>query len=173
MGRNTGIAVLTAAAIFAGGPALVSPAAADYKKAVAAYDAGDFKLALKELTALAEAGQANAEFLLGAMYFYGNGVVQNNALAAIWFHKAAIKGDPNGQLAFGSIHIRGIGVRQDLSEAYKWLSLAADRGGHGLRQQAAVLREQAAKLMTPREIASAQKSASTFTPKRAGLTRKN
>ena len=149
----------------------VLPVNAGYKEAAAAYDRGDFKSAHEQLTRLAAAGQANAEFLLGAMYFYGNGVAQNNGLAAIWFHKAAIKGNPNGQLAFGSLHIRGIGVHQDLGEAYKWLTLAANNGSQGLRQQAVLLREQAAKLMTQQEIASAQKAASTFRPKRAGLSK--
>lgn len=153
------------------GLASAAPAKAGYPEAIAAYDAGDYKVAYAELTKLAESGHANAEFLLGAMYFYGNGVARDNAVAAIWFHKAAIKGDANGQLAFGSLHIRGIGVQQDLVEAYSWLTLAANNGLQSLRQQAVLLREQAAKLMSQNEIAKAQKSAGAFKLRRAGLSR--
>lgn len=164
---------LSAVAVILFGLLSTAPANAGYREAVTAYDAGNYRVALAELGKLAERGHANAEFLLGAMYFYGNGVAQDNAVAAIWFHKAAIKGDPNGQLAFGSLHIRGIGVRQDLVEAYSWLTLAADNGMQSLRQQAVLLREQAAKLMTHEDIVAAQKSAGAFQPRRAGLSLSN
>jgi TPR repeat protein len=172
MRSGLSIAIL-AMALILHGPIPSAPAKAGYPEAVVAYDAGDFQIALAELTRLAESGHAKAEFLLGAMFFYGNGVAQDNAVAAIWFHKSAIKGDPNGQLAFGSLHIRGIGVRQDLLEAYSWLTLAANNGVQSLRQQAVLLREQAAKLMTHEEIVAAQESASAFTPRRAGLSQSN
>jgi TPR repeat protein len=107
--------------------------------------------------------------MLWAMYFYGKGVQRNDAIAAIWFHKAAIKGDASGQLAFGSLHIRGLGVRQNLVKAYSWLTVAANHGIPGLQQQAIALRDEAARLMKPDEIADAQRWASSFKAKAAGL----
>ena len=92
------------------------------------------------------------------------------AVAAIWFHKAAIKGNASGQLAFGSLHIRGLGVRQNLVKAYGWLTVAANHSIPGLQQQAIALRDEAARLMQPDEIADARRWASNFKAKTAGLT---
>ena len=145
------------------------PARADFNGAIMAYDHGKFDPARTEFLNLAHRGHAGAEFMLGAMYFYGKGVQRNDAIAAIWFHKAAIKGDASGQLAFGSLHIRGLGVRQNLVKAYSWLTVAANHGIPGLQQQAIALRDEAARLMKPDEIADAQRWASSFKAKAAGL----
>ncbi len=148
-----------------------SPVRADFANAVVAYDQGKFNPARTEFRGLAQRGHAGAEFMLGAMYFYGKGVQRNDAVAAIWFHKAAIKGNPSGQLAFGSLHIRGLGVRQDLVKAYGWLTVAANHAIPGLQQQAIVLRDEAARLMKPDEIADAQRWASSFKARASGLIR--
>ena len=115
----------------AGGGVLAvrGPAYADFKNAVVAYDRGQFDSALHEFRAMAETGHAGAEFMLGAIYFYGKGVQPDHTIAAIWFHKSAIKGNASAQLAFGSLHIRGLGVQQDLIEAYRWLTNRRGRGG--------------------------------------------
>ncbi len=151
---------------------LSAPARADFNGAVVAYDHGKFDPARSEFQHLAQRGHAGAEFMLGAMYFYGKGVQRNDAIAAIWFHKAAIKGNPSGQLAFGSLHIRGLGVRQDLVKAYGWLTVAANHAIPGLQQQALALRDEAARLMQPGEVADAKRWASGFEAKTAGLTLK-
>ena len=149
---------------------LSQPAAADFNNAVVAYDHGKFNPAHREFLFLAERGHAGAEFMLGAMRFYGKGVQRNDALAAVWFHKSAIKGNPSGQLAFGSLHIRGLGVRQDLVKAYGWLTVAAHHAVPGLQQQAIALRDEAARLMRPNEITDAQRWASGFKARGSGLT---
>ncbi len=150
-----------------------APAWADFNGAVVAYDRGKFDPARSEFLHLAQRGHAGAEFMLGAMYFYGKGVRRDDAIAAIWFHKAAIKGNPSGQLAFGSLHIRGLGVRQDLVKAYGWLTVAANHAIPGLQQQAVALRDEAARLMQPGEITDAQRWASGFEARPAGLTRES
>ena len=153
--------------------AMPRAAQADFKNAVVDYDQGKFDRALHEFMKMAEAGHPGAEFMLGAMYFYGKGVPPDHAIAAIWFHKAAIKGNASAQLAFGSLHIRGLGVQQDLVEAYTWLTIAGDHNIPGLQQQAITLRDEAARLMQPGEIAEAQRAAHDFSPTRAGLTLSN
>ena len=152
------------------GLVLSTSAGADFNDAVVAYDHGKFDPARGAFTELAQRGHAGAEFMLGAMYFYGKGVQRNDAIAAVWFHKAAIEGNASGQLAFGSLHIRGLGVRQNLVKAYGWLTVAANHGIPGLQQQAIALRDEAARLMRPVEIADAQQWASGFTATKAGLT---
>jgi TPR repeat protein len=160
------LAILAAAMAGFGGAAR-----ADFKDAVVAYDRGAYTEALAEFDRLAEGGHAGAEFMLGAMYFYGKGVRPNHKLAAIWFHKAASKGNPSAQLAFGSLHIRGIGVRQDLVNAYAWLTIAANNGVPGLQQQAIALREDASQLMRPDEIAKAEAAVRDFSARSGGLTK--
>lgn len=147
-----------------------APARADFNGAVVAYGLGKFSPAHREFLALAERGHTGAEFMLGAMRFYGKGVPRNDALAAVWFFKAAIKGDPSGQLAFGSLHIRGLGVHQDLVKAYGWLTVAAHHAIPGLQQKAIALRDEAARLMQPDEIADAIGWASGFKARSSGLT---
>lgn len=155
---------------------LALPAAADdaaeqrYTAAVLAYDRGDHAEALAAFRHLAVTGYPGAEFMLGAMYFYGKGVTRNDALAAIWFQKAASKGNANAQFALGSLLVGGLGVRQDLVAAYTWLTLAADDGLPALRQQAILLREEAARLMRPDEVAKATQAAAAWSPRRSGLT---
>ena len=144
-------------------------AQADFNNAVIAYDMGKYGVARKNFLNLAEKGHAGAEFMLGVMRFYGKGVRANDALAAIWFYKSAIKGNPTGQLAFGSLHIRGLGVRQDLVRAYGWLSLAANQAIPGLQQKAIALRDQTANLMNFEEIADARHWATRFKAQPAGL----
>lgn len=149
---------------------LTAQAAPSYEKAVVAYDQGRFEDALAAFSALAERGHRGAEFMLGAMYFYGKGVPKNDKFAAIWFQKAAVKGDPNGQLAFGSLYIRGVGVQQDLVRAYAWLSIAAGTKVAGLQRQAVMLRDEAARLMQPRDIERARELAKDYQPRQAGLS---
>ncbi len=149
-----------------------APTRVDFNGAVMAFDHGKFDPARNEFLNLAHRGHAGAEFMLGVMYFYGKGVRRDDTIAAIWFHKAAIKGNPSGQLAFGSLHIRGLGVRQNLVKAYGWLSVAANHAIPGLQQKAIALRDEAARMMQPGEISDAQRWASGFEARTAGLTRK-
>jgi len=145
-------------------------AASPYESGVMAYEAGNFEDALSVFRRLSRHGRADAEFMLGVLYFYGKGVNSSPALAAIWFQRAAVKGDANAQLAFGSLHIRGHGVRQDLSKAYLWLTLASASRATGVRRQAQQLLDEAGRLMTPQEILSARQSAAEWHPKKAGFS---
>ncbi len=156
--------LLVLAAAGGGGAAL-----AGYESGVLAYEAGDYRTALSAFRALAERGDGDAEFMLGAMYFYGKGVPRDPALAAVWFHKAARKGNAGAQLAFGSLHIRGLGVRQDLVKALMWLDLAGRSPVPDIRREAAVLGDQARRMMRPDEIARARRLADRFEPIKAGL----
>lgn len=151
-----------------GGPAGAA-ANADYEHAMRDYDRGAFAEAIPAFRLLAERGDAQAEFMLGAMYFFGKGVRRNDAIAAIWFAKAASKGDANAQLAFGSLHINGLGVPQDLVKAYMWLTIAADRGVPTLRHRALSLRDDAARLMQPAQVDAAQARARAWRPSEDGF----
>lgn len=49
-------------------------------------------MTLKQLRAFAQQGDARAQFNLGAMYRNGQGVPQDDALAAAWTRKATDQG---------------------------------------------------------------------------------
>ena len=58
-----------------------------------AYEAGDFATALREFSELAAQGDANAQYNLGMMYAFGQGVIQDNVYAHMWWNFAATSGD--------------------------------------------------------------------------------
>jgi len=85
---------------------------------------------LDEQRALAERGDAGAQFNLGVMYATGEGVAQDNAEAIRWYRLAADQGDAAAQSKLGEMYMWHSfqGVPQDGGEAMHWWRLAADQG---------------------------------------------
>jgi TPR repeat protein len=105
---------------------LVVPSAwGDYQDGRKAYNRGDYATALKELRPLAEQGHAEAQYLLGYMYYKGRGVGQDGAATVKWLRKAAEQGDVKAQYLLGYMYYKGQGIGQDDKEAEKWLLKAA------------------------------------------------
>ena len=73
----------------------------------------------------AEQGGADAQEMLGDMYYFGQGVPQDYAKAAHWIRKAAEQGDADGQFMLGYMYTEGEGLPQDVVQAYAWYNLAA------------------------------------------------
>jgi TPR repeat protein len=104
------------------------PARAGWEEAVAAYNKGDYATAAREFRPFAEAGQANAQYILGWIYQNGDGVQRDNAEAAKWYQRAAEKGNVDAQYALGSLYAAGAGVPRDDAAAVKWFRKAAEQG---------------------------------------------
>ncbi|MCL2076384.1 MAG: sel1 repeat family protein [Betaproteobacteria bacterium] len=85
-------------------------------------------LSLPELTRMAEAGDANAQFDLGSRYSLGQGVPQDYRQAFNWYRKAAEQGHDGAQNNLGSMYDRGNGVPQSLQQAIYWWRKAAAQG---------------------------------------------
>lgn len=83
---------------------------------------------VKKLKENADAGDANAQFKLGEMYYHGNGVDKNDAKTLQYFEKAAAQGNARAMFKLGEMYYRGIGVDQDDGEAFKYFKLAAEQG---------------------------------------------
>ena len=79
-------------------------------------------------TRLAEEGNAPAQYLLGGMYYNGQGVPQDYQLAVKWYRKAAEQGEADARYVLGVMYANGEGVPQDYQQAAKWYKLAAERG---------------------------------------------
>jgi len=76
----------------------------------------------------AEQGDANAQAMLGDMYYQGQRVPQDYAEAARWLRQAAEQGDAKAQFGLGILYYKGQGVQQDHAEAVRWYRKAADQG---------------------------------------------
>ena len=109
----------------------------------------------------AEQHNAAAEFDLGLMYTKGQGVAKDDAEAVKWFRKAADQGFALAQNNLGLMYVNGRGVPRDKVQAHKWLNLAS-----AINTKSAVMRDNLAKMMTPAQIAEAQKLARDWKPPR-------
>jgi hypothetical protein len=108
----------------------------------------------------AKKGYAPALYSLGHMYSRGTGLPQSLAQAFKHFSLAAEQGYPAAQFAVGYMYAKGQAVQQDKLLAHMWLNLAASANV----TEAAALRDQIAKLMTPEEVSKAQRMAVEWSP---------
>ncbi|MEH8261428.1 tetratricopeptide repeat protein, partial [Aeromonas veronii] len=91
--------------------------------------ANDWKNApISEVQKAAEQGLAEAQLVLGVMYFGGRGVAQDDKQAAAWTRKAAEQGYVDAQLLLGIMYEEGKGVAQDDKQAVAWFRKAAEQG---------------------------------------------
>ena len=76
----------------------------------------------------AEAGDAEEQRNLGAMYELGFGVAPNDVEAARWYRKAAEQGNAAAQRDLGVMYAYGKGVERDDEAAATWYRKAAEQG---------------------------------------------
>ena len=107
---------------------------ADFAKGLSAYTNGDYEIALREWTPLAERGDAKAQYNLGVMYENGEGVSQHYKTAAKWYRASAEQDFPPAANALGELYLWGAGMGEpggiliDLASALKWITIAAETG---------------------------------------------
>ncbi|MSO88389.1 MAG: hypothetical protein EXQ89_00160 [Rhodospirillaceae bacterium] len=99
---------------------LAGPAFGGMKDAVAAYDRGDYALAMREFLPMALAGVPQARFDLGLMHATGRGVPRDISYAAMWYRLAADQGFAPAQYEYGTLLAP--------AEAAAWFQRAADQG---------------------------------------------
>ena len=104
------------------------PCQAGLKEGLTAYDRADYVTAQRELTPLAEKGDAKAQNKLGRMYSLGQGVPNDARVAAEWFLKAAEQGVAEAQAMLGYMYLVGDGAPQSNGKAHEWLRKAAEQG---------------------------------------------
>ena len=90
-----------------------------------AYQQKDYVTAFKELTPLAEKGNADAQLILGKMYWMGQGVLKDPEQAMKLFKASALQGNADAQFFLGSIYLL---PHTDIAEGIKWLRLSAEQG---------------------------------------------
>lgn len=90
-----------------------------------AYQEKDYATALKELKPLAEKGNADAQLILGKLYWMGQGVQKDPEQATKLFKASALQGNADAQFFLGSIYLL---PHTDIAEGVKWLRLSAEQG---------------------------------------------
>jgi len=117
-------------------------------------EATDFDTLLK----LANDGDPNAQFVLGARYATGEDVKQDYSESVRWFTLAAEQGHVIAQATLGAYYFAGRGIPQDLSQAYFWSVIAAAGGDEASKYRVAAL----ASRMPHSQIAAVQLQANDW-----------
>lgn len=86
--------------------------------------ASDFASQMKE----AEAGNSEAQFLIGRSYDRGENVAQDFAKAREMYEKAAAQGNAKAMNNLGSMYLQGRGVSKDNEVALDWFKKSAECG---------------------------------------------
>jgi TPR repeat protein len=125
-----------------------------------AYQTAVFAEQRAKWQALAEQGDARSQAQLGMMYYLGQGIDVDYAVAHEWLTKAAVQGDAVAQMTLGVMNREGHGVPQNNVRAHMWLSISAQQGN----PNASIHLEGLAPKMSEDEIAEAQKLAEEWKP---------
>jgi TPR repeat protein len=107
------------------------PTWADFQTGEDAYVNGDFQTAFEQWQPLATQGHAESQNMMGYMYRYGQGVVQDYAQALHWYRLSADQGNARAQNNLGVMYRLGLGTPQDYQEAFRWFHRAAEQGNGG------------------------------------------
>ena len=105
----------------------IQAVANDFDKGVAAYSINNYQAAIEFWTPIAERGDSLAQYNLGVVYEYGEGVAQDPKAAVKWYTLAAEQGDTTAQFNLGLIYRNGKGIPQNYKTAVKWYTFAAEQ----------------------------------------------
>jgi hypothetical protein len=116
----------------------------------------DYAAAARWYRLAANQGQSDGQFRLGLLYYGGQGLPQDYAAAVKLIRPLADQGLDYAQTFLGVMYQLGQGVPQDYVRAHMWLNLST---AQGRSKAAAEGLDNVARLMTPAQIAEAQKLA--------------
>jgi TPR repeat protein len=132
----------------------------------AAYQSGNFPKAVPVFARLAELGHPVAEWLMGNIYYFGQGVPKDFAKAQAMFEAAAEQGYFAAFAPTAQMYLQGLGKPADPSKAYIWYNIAAAQLPNSAQRTEMInRREDVATQLTPAQIEAAQKRANTFKAK--------
>jgi TPR repeat protein len=90
-----------------------------------AYEQKDYATAFKQLSPLADKGDPDAQFIVGKMYWRGEGVLKDLNEGMKYFKRSADQGNADAQFFMGSFYVL---PHTDVAEGVKWLRLSAEQG---------------------------------------------
>ncbi len=80
------------------------------------------------IVAMAKAGSANAELVVGLKLLNGDGTATDIPGAAYWLRQAALQNQPVADYWLGTLYERGLGLPQNFALAQQWYAKAAAAG---------------------------------------------
>jgi hypothetical protein len=87
------------------------------------------KKSIEDIKKAAEGGDAEAQYLLGVAYLYGQGVAADPERGTAWMRRAATKGFSRAQFAYGNRLYWGWGnTTPNKKEGFEWWLVAAENG---------------------------------------------
>ena len=116
---------------------------ADLEKGSTAYEAGDYKTAVRLWESVAQQ-VAEAQYLIGGIYHQNvlqrpypkiSNVERDYKAAFSWYAKSAVVGHAKAQGSLGFMHQRGQGTTKDLKAAAEWYTKAAEQGDSVAQQR--------------------------------------
>ena len=90
-----------------------------------AYDREEYEFALREFHRLADLGNAEAQRMLGVMYYRGLGVPRDVAQSVHWYTRAAEQGHAGAQIYLANMYATN---SEFAAEAVHWYTRAAEQG---------------------------------------------
>ena len=106
----------------------------DIADGMEAYLKEDYATALKLLRPLAEQGYASAQYNLGVMHEWGNGVPKDYIKAMKWYRLSAEGSHKDAQNNLGAMYSKGEGAEQNFVDALKWFVISAENGSEAGRK---------------------------------------
>src|SRR5262249_23643537 len=115
-----------------------SAQADELQSGIAAYDRGDYATARKILTPIAKrcdeyadshfGAIADAQHMLGQMYWAGLGGPKDHDEATTWYRRAADRGQAEAQAALANMYLHGQSVPRNTKKAVELYRKAANQG---------------------------------------------
>ncbi len=87
----------------------------------------DYAKAMKLFQQAAAKGNAEAEYQIGFMHEFGQGVPRNQTEAIKWCRQSAEHGFAEAQFSIGVSYAQGRDMKQDYAQALQWLQKAAEQ----------------------------------------------
>ncbi len=113
---------------FSASPLLAATPQEDYERGLALGKAKRFEEAASLIRRAADAGLAPAQYTLGTMYAFGDGVPQSRDVARTWYEKAAAQEHAGALYNLGLYYDRGITVAPDPARALEYYRRGARAG---------------------------------------------
>lgn len=154
----------------------------EYMRGLRFFDRGGFGPAKILWERLARAGDCDAQFRLGTLYFLGAGVTQNDETARHWLFAAANQGQAFAQVLLAVMHAhdtirmgtavrevvfdctQGCGIEKNMLEAYKWVSLSERFAVYENRERYTKMLIKYSQPLNPEQIAEAKQRTQDWKP---------
>jgi len=145
---------------------LVGPALADVAEVHQLIDEGRTFDAFMELRDLAPTGDAEAQYMLGGMYHWGDAGPADFSKAREWYERAARQGHADAMIGLAVLEMQGKGETGNKQEAFTWLAIAATRTQDSkVLAKIAGLRDKLEAELSQAELNAALAEAMAFQPK--------